>query len=376
MVRLKHSLFLRVGVSFLASLALVAVVAVVSARAVQPQSSASTVTITRPAGMAPLLPGEGEWGAYPSYLFGTVDTQAWDLQHNLETMPNVQQQLKQAHFTLMRTFIFQNNLYNGQPVSDQEILAKVQALQNAGMVCMIDLWTANTMAFDEHVVRLLGNRCNYYEFMNEPDDEQVQLATYMQDWNSEIPKLRAINAHALFGGPVLATPGGWQCSTVNGQQMCFMQKFLQAVAASHVMPDFITYHDYPCWQQTGPQCVPMANTYADHAREVLGWEKQYLGKLLPTGVTEWNTDPGGPKFILDPSVITPYIAQALLGMQEGGLSFANYFDCCNYGGYGNFDLFDVEHNGTPNPSYAAIKQAIADVYRKPAADTKKSGANP
>jgi hypothetical protein len=310
----------------------------------------------------PLLPGEQMWGAYPNYLFGVANPEDYIAETNLQATPAIQQHLRQAHMTLMRIFVYQRDPSSGDPWTDQQILTRVRATEAAGMTCLIELPTENPLAFDEHVVRLLGTRCNLYEFMNEPDIENVSPATYLRDWNTEIPRFRALNRQALFGGPATSWYGGWDCIPAHGDQECFMQQFLQGVARSGVLPDFITFHQYPCYEDGAQQCAARASTYKQDAQIVLGWEKQYLGKLLPTGLTEWNMDPSGPAFQLDAGVITPFVKQSLMSMQQGGLVFATYEDCCNYGGYGNFDLFDVTKGGAPNPAFESISAFIAQVY--------------
>lgn len=60
------------------------------------------MNITPTAG-GPLLPGQQVWKqGVSSFLFGTNDTQEW-ADDNIETLPTVQQALKDAHFTLTST---------------------------------------------------------------------------------------------------------------------------------------------------------------------------------------------------------------------------------------------------------------------------------
>ena len=109
-----------------------------------------------PFSTVPLLPGEQLWHGVPSYLFGTNDTQSWNLSYNVDTMPQIQQEMKAAHLTLMRTFFFEHSLYDNHPTTDAELDQRLATIQNSGMVCLGELATKNSMAWDEHVVKYLG----------------------------------------------------------------------------------------------------------------------------------------------------------------------------------------------------------------------------
>jgi hypothetical protein len=300
----------------------------------------------------------------PSYLFGTNDTQSWDPEHNFETESAIQQELKADHFPMIRTWFFQHSLYDGHAVTDQEQLARVQALENAGMTCFGELPTANTMAYDEHIVQLLGNRCTLYEFMNEPDIEGYTAAQYLEAWNSEIPRLRAINPGAKFGGPVDYNAQGNDCTYTPQGTTCFLQKFLIGAAQSGVRPDFVTFHWYPCWNDSATSCQAKATSFADVTKTVTGWVSQYLGRSdIPVGITEWNADPSAPMpaYTQDSVWMTQFTTTALKSMASAGISFAMQFDLANYGGYGTDDMVDIYHDGAPKAQYIAMRELIQQV---------------
>ena len=310
----------------------------------------------------PLLPGETLWGAWPNYLFGTNDTQNWDPQNSFETEPAIQQELKADHFPFIRTWFFQKSLINGAPVSDAEQLTRMQADENAGMTCLGELPTENTMAYDEHIVKLMKGRCKFYEFMNEPDIEGVDSARYVAAWKSEIPRLRAIDPKAKFGGPADYNYQGNECTyNLDGSSACFMQKVMQGMATSGVLPDFITFHWYPCWQDNASSCMANATSFASVTQTVKGWVRQYFHKTLPVGITEWNADPSAPMpdYTKDATWMTKFTQTAVRSMQAGGLSFANQFDLANAGGYLTDDMVDIYHNGAPKAQYLAMKSLIA-----------------
>ena len=314
----------------------------------------------------PLLPGETLWRGVPSMLWGTNDTQNWDAEKNLITLPVIQRRAKADHLALIRTWLFQVDLATNQPVTDAYQQGKVQAALNTGARLLCELPTANSMAYDEHMVRLFAGKCSYYEFMNEPDDEQIPVATYVSQWASEIPRLRAIDPHALFGGPASASPQYNQCTYSPDSTVCYMQKVLQGMAASKVLPDFVTFHWYPCFEASADACMKQANSYGDQVTMVRGWLTQYFGPAgarIPIGVTEWNADPSAPMpdYTKDACWITQYTVTALKSMARAGASFANQFDLANVGGYGSDDLVDVYKNGAARPQYVALLRLMESI---------------
>jgi hypothetical protein len=315
---------------------------------------------------SPLLPGETVWRGVPSMLWGTNDTQNWDAEHNLITLPAIQRQAKADHLALIRTWLFQYDLVTNQPVTDAYQQSKVRAALNTGARLLCELPTGNSMDYDEHLVRLFAGKCSYYEFMNEPDNEQVPVTTYVSQWASAIPRLRAIDPHALFGGPAATTPQYNQCTYSIGSTICYMQKALAGMAASKVLPDFVTFHWYPCWEESADSCMRKADTYGAQVTMVRGWLTQYFGPAgarIPIGVTEWNADPSAPMpdYTQDACWIQQYTVTALKSMARAGASFANQFDLANYGGYGTHDMVDINKGGAAKPQYVALLQLMESV---------------
>ena len=203
-----------------------------------------------PSSAPPLMAGESLWHGVPSMLWGSNDTQIWDSQHSLITESAIQQEAKADHLALMRVWLFQTDLATNLPETDVYQESKVRASLGTGAKLLCELPTENTMSYDEHMVTLFKGQCSYYEFMNEPDDEQVPISTYVSEWSSEIPILRSIDPQAKFGGPAVAAPQYSQCTYGIGTTVCYMQKVLDGMAASKVLPDFVTFHWYPCWEET------------------------------------------------------------------------------------------------------------------------------
>jgi hypothetical protein len=310
---------------------------------VAPGSNNSHTPVVAPTA---LLPGQQMWKqGVSSLLFGTNDTQEW-ANTNVETSTGIQQALKNAHLTLMRTFFFDKSLADHHPTTDAEIEQRLVTIEHSGMTCLGVLENIFDVEFDKHVVTYAGNRCQLYEFGNEPSFGGIPGEAYLNQWNTVIPLLRRINPHAKFIGPVDA---------VND----FLKAFLTGVKASAVLPDAVSFHWYACWQNTRGDCLNRASNVFGEVQQVRGWVRSTLGKDLPIGVTEWNYDPNNPPpaYGDDPKFITQFSSDALHAMIQAGVAFACQFDAASYSGYGRLDMFDVNTN-QPKPQYYAIASLI------------------
>jgi len=136
--------------------------------------ASSTTALHLPPGP---LPGSEIWNeGASSFLFGSNDAYEWS-DKNIETMPAIQQALKDAGLTLLRTFIPDN-------ADDATLEQRIQTVEHSGAVCLAVLTNVTNVSFNKHVVSYFGNRCNLYEFGNEPDYFLVPIKTYMAAWNS------------------------------------------------------------------------------------------------------------------------------------------------------------------------------------------------
>src|SRR6266496_6786732 len=138
-----------------------------------------------------------------------------------------------------------------------------------------------------------------------------------------------------------------------------MNDFLVGVKASGVLPDAVSFHWYPCWQDTEESCLCKASSYGKVAQGVESLVQRILGKELPMGISEWNYSPGNPPpaYGDKPEFITKFTTDALHSMMQAGVAFACQFDAASYSGYGRLDMFDVT-NDQPKPQYYAIKDVI------------------
>jgi Glycosyl hydrolases family 39 len=291
------------------------------------------------------LPGEEIWkNGISSFLFGTNDTHEW-AEQNLETQPAIQKYLRNAGFTVIRSF-FQDN------ANDAAIEQRITAIENSGARCLGVIFNIFNVSYDEHLVQYLGNRCLIYEFGNEPDYNDISVETYLKQWNAVIPRLRHINPSATFIGPVASTSSG-----------SFIQDFLTGVKSSGVLPDAISFHWYPCYHDSEEDCLNKADTAGQEALRIRSVVKNILGKDLPIGITEWNFDPGNPpqSYGDKSTFITSFSNAALQSMIQAGVAFACQFDAASFAGYGHLDMFNINNNA-PKAQYYAIK-SIIDTYR-------------
>jgi hypothetical protein len=305
-----------------------------------------------------LLPGEALWHATtPSFIFGTNDSIEY-ASPNVDTLPSVQADLKAAGLTLMRTWSYDN-------YSDAEINQRIATIQNSGMKCMFMLGSPSDLAWMKHVVTMLGSSCDIYEFGNEPDNAPngTNIAQTTAEWIADVPKLRALNPHAVFGGPAVTWSGGTDGS--QGSYPSDVAYFLAKTAAAGVRADFISYHDYPCEKATSTaQCLQMTSgDFKWNYDQVIGWEQTYYGGTVPTGVSEYNFDPGSNNLYAwggDGPFMKEWETTALAALVKIGVAFANEFTSLNYSGYGYLDMF---HDSAPYEPKAQERSLAAAVPR-------------
>lgn len=297
---------------------------------------------------AGLLPSGQLWkDNVPSFIFGTNDSQEWAT-NNIQTVPGIQQALKAAHFTLMRTFFFDKSLADGHPTTDAEIEARIATVENSGMTCMGVLPRVYNVAFDTHLVTLLGKRCNIYEFGNEPDYNGIAIHDYITQWNLVIPRLKKINPQARFIGGA-------------GAGLNYTQQFLEGAKASGVLPDAIDIHWYPCWKDTPATCLPKATSVIADVQQYRAMIQATVGYALPVGVGEWNMDPGS-NFSLgnNAAFMAAFTKIALNSLIQLKVIFANQFEAANYGGYGALDMFNLGvSSNPPKTQYYVMKRIIS-----------------
>jgi hypothetical protein len=304
-----------------------------------------------------LLPGAQRWANFSSsYVFGTNDAIEYS-SPNVDTLPSVQADLKAGGLTLMRTWAYSN-------YSDADIEQRIATIQNSGMKCMMMLGTTSNLSWMEHVVSMLGSSCEIYEFGNEPDNSNndTNIAQLTKQWIADITQLRAINPHAVFGGP--AVQYAESSDGTQGSYPSDIAYFLATTAAARVRADFVSYHDYPCEKATTKaQCIEMTpGDFSYNYRLVLSWENTYYGGSVPTGMSEYNFDPGTNNLYAwgdDGTFMRRWETTALNAAIADGMAFANEFTSLNYSGYGYLDMFRDQAPYKPKAQEKAMAAAVA-----------------
>ena len=302
------------------------------------------------------LPGETTFAdGAQSYIFGTNDSIDY-AEPALSSLPAVQADVKAAGLTLDRVWAYSTD-------SDATTEGKIAAAHNAGMACMVMLGSTDDLAWMEHVVSEAGSGCEMYEFGNEPDNppNDTSIATVTSEWIADVPQLRALNPEATFGGPATTWSGGYDSSA--GSYPSDIAYFLAKTAAADERADFISYHDYPCQKATTTAgCVKSTpGDFKYNWDQVTGWEQTYYGGTVPTGVSEYNFDPGSQNLYSwchEGSFVKAFTTAALKAAATEGMAFANQFTSLNYSGYGCLDMFKDKAPYAPKPQEKALAAAI------------------
>jgi hypothetical protein len=151
---------------------------------------------------------------------------------------------------------------------------------------------------------------------------------------------------------------------ISGPYISLIQTFLNGVKASGVLPDAISYHDYPCYASPdytiaqASTCDSQINpSYTNFILQVKAAVRNTLGRDLPVGITEWNVSPnfvncvnGQPPLTVDPNYQPHYIHEMFAAMKAGGLDFATEFDAMSGAGAGTcgyLDLLKSDGSGQP-----------------------------
>jgi hypothetical protein len=346
-------------------LAVTLVLLMSGAAGARPPSAPATRATTTTSSASPLLPGEPTWSSgAPSYDFGTNDTIDY-ASPNIDTLnangtPAIQVQADMNLGGLTMTRIWS---YAGD--TEAYVLSKVQTVLDTGTTCMFMLGAVNSLQWLETTVGWVKNTCHIFEFGNEPDNygsiDNANIATYTQQWISDIPKLRALDPGAIFGGPVLTWSGSNGAGSGNyGSDLAY---FLATTAAAGVRADFIDYHDYPCLKATSTaQCVSMTpGDFQYNWDFALSVEKQYYGAVIPTGISEYNFDPGSNNLYAwgdEGTFMSQWTVAAMDEAVSLGMAFAVQFDSMNYGGYGYLDMFSDSAPYAPKPQFNAMVSEV------------------
>jgi hypothetical protein len=314
---------IRTGIGFLLSLFLVitSILTIITVRHTTAQAANSQ-----------LLPGQQIWqqGA-SSLLFGANDSNWQWSNNNLGNSPAISTAVRNAGITVIRS-----------PLHATDAQARVSAIEATGAKCLGILSPADAA----QVVKMLGDRCDMYEWRNEPDNGGPTASEYATSWNQNIPSLRSINPNAIFIGPVVASPN-----------LPYIQQFLTLAKQAGNIPDVVSYHAYICTDTSIAACPSHIPSYISDAAQVRATVRSVLGYDLPLALTEWNFSwKPGQTPQADPFMKT-FATLSLQAMMQAGLVMANEYDIASNAGNGTLDLINPQ-SGQIQPELTGMQQMI------------------
>jgi hypothetical protein len=362
--------------------------------AVTPQASDGSGSSTS----SPLLPGEPRWSSgAPSFDFGFNNGVEYSSPGFAE-LPSVQARVKAAGLTIDRVWA----PYEAPPTAKLQpndviwLTHHINAAKASGATCYMELGEVDNLPFLEQVVTMAEPMgCHIFEFGNEIDSHSgYHVATYTRQWNRDIPQLRAlpvcagvtprVSTGCLFGGPTVSDP--WYNDSSASNYGSALTYWMVNLNRTNAFPDFVSWHEYPCtnadtWDITtaadqadcisaatlpAAQCVNNVNNCQYSSLpwsqwEVLRWEQQYLGKIIPTGLSETNFDPGtgtlnawGP----DGSFMKKYEMATLHAFVAAHFAFAMEYTSLDYAGYGQLDMFSDSAPYAPKGQFYGFVASI------------------
>ncbi len=278
------------------------------------------------------LPGQQVWRqGTSSLLFGANDASWQWAKYNMGNNPAIAATVRNAGITVIRS-----------PLTAADAQARVTAIEAAGAKCLGILSPTDA----EQVVQMLGDRCNMYEWMNEPDNGGPSASAYANLWNQHIPQLRSLNPKAIFIGPVVASPN-----------LAYIQQFLSMAKQAGNIPDAISFHMYPCTDKSISGCVSKASSYSSAASQVRTTINSVLGYDLPLAITEWNYSWKPNQTPQNDPFIKTFTTNSINAMAQAGIVLATQFDIASDAGGSSLDMVDTQ-TGQPLPQLKAMQQAI------------------
>jgi hypothetical protein len=296
----------------------------------------------------PPLPGQQVWQhrgvPISSYIFGTTDLAQEVIQPNIENSPALQQTLKTAGITIVRTDFPDN-------ASDTVINQRLQTIANSGAQCMGTIVNPGNIRFAVHLIQVAGARCPLWEIGLAPDLSKVPATTYVQQWTALVPQLRtaAANMQLKFFGPATST-----------EDHAYINTFLQGAKNAKVLPDGISYHWSPCnGIATQSACAAQAASVTQTVQDAQALSQTDLGATLPIGITAWNVQlsPQPSAYVSNASFMSAFTTTALTNMAQAGVAIANQVAAASGEGGGLLDLIDA-HTGQPRAQLVAMATLI------------------
>jgi hypothetical protein len=341
---------------------------------------AATSTTASAQSSAPVLPGEPTLSSgVPAYVFGYNNGPEWG-EPAFSRLPSIQAAVKSSGLTFDRVWGYDNAGLGaasgdlGQGVVGQ----KIGAMENAGGTCLFTLGSTGDLKWLRSIVSTYGNgTCTYFEWGNEPDNGG-SITSEVSQWNADIPTLKSLcTGPCYFGGPALTwegSNGGLPSTSKCGLRASACSDDIQYfLANTNPKPDFVTYHDYPCTKSTGKAAcagtlsqMTASDTYQDlqyNWTDALADETAVLGKVIPTGISEINFDPGTANlgnWSGDATFMSQWTTTAWESIIALGIPFANIYTVMDYASGGDLDMFS---DSSPYGSKAQFSALAAEVKK-------------
>jgi hypothetical protein len=342
-----------------------------------------------------LLPGEKAWsGGVPSYDFGFNNGIEYG-SPAFSQLPAVQAQVRAGGLTVDRIWAPYEPAGTDTMASGDvtQLRTRVDAADASGATCYLVLGEVDNLPLMKDEVSFaepLG--CHMFEFGNEVDTAHSKsIADYTQQWNADIPALRALSVCAgratvssgcLFGGPTVMYPSYNDGS--GGSYPSAAAYWMANLNKAHAFPDFVSWHEYPCtgaadWGSTTAldqaNCIKGATDSAATCAsnndcnislpygqsQMLGWEQQYLGKPVPTGISEYNFDGGSAtlsKWVDDNQFMYEWTTKAIDAFVANHFAFAMEYTALDYAGYGDLDMFSDSAPHGPKAQFYGIVASV------------------
>ncbi len=186
--------------------------------------------------------------------------------------------LQQMHTRIIRMPV-RSSLSEATEIQAAQIIKSLGAIPLVILRGQVDKTVlADDMTIINDMNRIFGNSIVYYEYGNEEDLLGVDVTSYTNSWNANVPKLKRIALQGHFIGPV------------NFQyDRDYLTTFLQT---ANPRPNEISWHEYTCddsW--TKDICISHIDNWTNHINDARSAMTSASGTVLPIMITEWNYAP-------------------------------------------------------------------------------------
>jgi hypothetical protein len=165
-------------------------------------------------------------------------------------------------------------------ISDDGLLTVVDKIEQVKSIPFVVL-PANDDSRSEYVVKLLGERVNWYEYGNEVGWWLGMSAEeHAKRFCAAYPKLKKINPDIKLGGPAQGSPDAeeykrWANSL---RQNC-----------PQIKPDFISFHKYWAYTtESNREIIQSVSDFGEEIETIRDITTEIFGEDLPLIVSEWN----------------------------------------------------------------------------------------